>query len=45
MKIINSVVNTLFELTEVNGVKILVNGEENKGFADQAVMFENIFQK
>lgn len=45
MKIVNSVVNTLFELTEVNGVKILVNGEENKGFADQAVLFENIFQK
>ena len=28
--IINAIVNTLTELNEVNGVKILINGQENK---------------
>ena len=30
--IINAIVNTLTELNEVNGVKILINGQENKEF-------------
>lgn len=31
---ITSIVNTLTELTEVNYIKILINGEENKTFKD-----------
>lgn len=42
-KIIHSIVNTLTELTEVSGVKILINGEENKGFSDEGVKFNEIF--
>ena len=42
-KIINSIVNTLTELTEVNGVKILINGEENKAFEDGALNFNDVF--
>lgn len=42
-KIIESIVNTLTELTEVNGVKILINGEENLCFEDKEVNFNNIF--
>ncbi len=30
-----SIVNTLCELTEVNKIKILINGEENKSFKDE----------
>ena len=44
-KIIESIVNTLTELTEVNGVKILINGEENLCFEDKAVNFKEIFVK
>ena len=29
---INSIVNTLTELTEINGIKIKIDGEENKNF-------------
>ena len=29
---INGIVNTLTELTEVNKIKILVNGKENENF-------------
>lgn len=42
-KIIYSVVNTLTELTEVSGVKILINGEENMSFEDGALKFNDIF--
>lgn len=42
-KIIYSIVNTLTELTEVRGVKILINGEENKCFEDGAIKFNDIF--
>lgn len=42
-KIICSIVNTLTELTEVSGVKILINGEENKGFSDDGLKFNEIF--
>lgn len=40
---IKSIVNSLTELTEINGIKILINGEENKSFNDKKVNFEKIF--
>ncbi|MDO4391960.1 MAG: GerMN domain-containing protein [Clostridium sp.] len=42
-KTIESIVNTLTELTEVNSIKILIEGEENKKFKDGEVSFEKIF--
>lgn len=42
-KIIYSIVNTLTELTEVSGVKILINGEENKCFESGQLNFNEIF--
>ena len=44
-KIIDSIVNTLTELTEVSGVKILINGEENLCFEDGAINFKEVFVK
>jgi len=43
--IIYSIVNTLTELNEVTGIKILINGEENKAFNDNAISFKDIFVK
>ena len=43
--IIYSIVNTLTELNEVTGVKILINGEENKGFNDNKMSFKDVFVK
>lgn len=40
---IYAIVNTLTELNEVNGVKILINGKENQGFKDEKVNFKNAF--
>ena len=42
---INSVVNTLTELTEINGIKIKINGEENKKFKDEIIKFDKIFNR
>ena len=42
---IYSIVNTLTELTEVNGVKILINNEENKAFKDNNMTFNEVFLK
>ena len=42
---IRSIVNSLTELTEINGIKILINGEENKSFNDKKMNFENIFKR
>lgn len=42
---IKSIVNTVTELTEINGVKILINGEENKSFKDEKIKFDIIFQR
>ena len=42
-KTIESIVNTVTELTEVNSVKILVNGEENQGFKDGEIDFSHNF--
>lgn len=36
-KMINSIVNTLTELTEVDGVKFLINGQENDEFNEKYV--------
>ena len=33
--IIDSLVNTLTELTEVNGIKILIDGKESDEFSEQ----------
>lgn len=38
-KTIECIVNTLTELTEVNSIKILINGEENKKFKDGEIDF------
>jgi len=43
--IVYSIVNTLTELNEVSGVKILINGEENKAFKDNQISFKDIFTK
>lgn len=40
-----SIVNTLTELNEVSGIKILINGEENKSFNDNQISFKEIFTK
>ena len=40
---IYSIVNTLTELNEVSGVKILINGEENKAFNDNKINLNEIF--
>lgn len=42
---INSIVNTVTELTEINKIKILINGEENKEFKDGKINFKNIFER
>lgn len=44
-KTIYSIVNTLTELNEVDGVKILINGEEGKAFTDEAINFKEVFVK
>ena len=41
--ILKSIVNTVTELTEINRVAFLINGEENKGFPDNEVVFDKIF--
>ena len=38
-----SIVNTVTELTEVNGVKILIDNEENKAFSDNSINFNEVF--
>lgn len=42
-KTIESIVNTVTELTEVNSVRILINGEENQQFKDGEVSFSQNF--
>lgn len=42
-KTIETIVKTMTELTEVNQVKIFIDGEENKAFKDNEVMFNEIF--
>ena len=40
---IYSIVNTMTNLTEVNAVKILIDGEENKAFKDNLIKFDDPF--
>lgn len=42
-KTIDAMVNTLTQLNEVNGLKILIDGEENKAFLDGKINFEKVF--
>ena len=43
--IVKSIVNTVTELNEVDGVVILIEGEENKAFEDGELIFNKIFIK
>lgn len=45
MYTIKSIVNSLTELSEVNSVKILINGEENKEYKDGKVTFTKEFYR
>lgn len=42
---IYSIVNTMTQLTEVNGVKILIDGEMDKAFKDGKIKFDDAFVK
>lgn len=42
---IKAIVNTVTELTEINGIKILIDGEENKSFKDEKINFIDIFKR
>lgn len=42
---IYSIVNTMTQLTEVNGVKILIDGETDKEFKDGKIKFNDAFIK
>ena len=44
-KTIYSLVNTLTELNEVSGVKILINGKEDQSFKDNKITFSDAFLK
>ena len=37
----NSILNTVTQLNEINGIKILINGEENKNFKDTIYLEKN----
>lgn len=41
--IINSILKTLIELTEVKGIKILINGVENLKYPDGEIVFNEVF--
>lgn len=43
--VINQVLFTVTQLNEVNGIKILIEGEEDKSFIDEKVNFNEIFYK
>lgn len=42
---IYSIVNTMIQLTEVNGIKILIDGELDKSFKDEKIKFDDVFVK
>lgn len=42
---IESIVKTVTELTEINGIKIKINGEENKEFKDGKIKFNQNFNR
>lgn len=41
---INSILKTITQLNEINKIKILINGEENKSFNDNLINFNNEFK-
>ena len=43
MNSIYSIVNTVTELKEISSVKLLIEGEENKGFETDGIKFDNVF--
>ena len=43
MQIVNSILKTLVELSEVRGIKIQINGEEEAAFLDKEVNFNETF--
>ena len=42
---LQSIVKTVTELTEINGIKIKINGEENKEFKDGKIKFDQVFNR
>ena len=42
---IYSIVNTMTQLTEVNGIKILIDGKEDQQFKDGKIKFNDTFVK
>lgn len=42
---IYSIVNTMTQLTEVNGIKILIDGKEDQQFKDEKIKFNDTFVK
>lgn len=40
---IHSILNTLTQLNEVNKIRILINGEKDKGFENSEVNFKDVF--
>jgi spore germination protein GerM len=42
---LQSIIKTVTELTEINGIKIKINGEENKEFKDGKIKFNQIFNR
>ncbi len=42
---IQAIVKTVTELTEINGIKIKINGEDNKEFKDGKIKFNKIFNR
>lgn len=42
-KIIQSILKTVGQLNEINGIKILIEGEENMEFSDGEINFKEIF--
>lgn len=42
---LQSIIKTVTELTEINGIKIKIDGEENKEFKDGKIKFNQIFNR
>ena len=42
---LKSIIYSLTELAEINGIKIKIDGEENKEFNDGVIKFNNIFKR
>lgn len=43
--VISQIVDTMTQFTEINAVKILIDGEENKSFKNGNINFQQIFKK